>query len=586
MMKKYCKILSLVLSLILAINLLEIPAYANEVDSFEVINSDETGTDELEDENEPNEEGQNIPVVTEEDETGDKTRVEEDSLVEEKKESNLKEYISGLTFERVDNSTIKVSWNIQEDGFTGYTISVCSDEEMNTRVIEDIEIDSSDTKTYDITDLESGIQYYISVTPYVKNGEGDSVEEGVALKGSAILLNSPVVTATPGDAQVKLSWGKVSGATSYEIYEENSKKVVATVTGVSYTRTGLKNNVTYKYKVRAIAKIDNTTFASDWSETVSKVTKITTPGQVSGLTITPANKAAKLSWKKASGATSYYVYRYDTSTKKWTKIKTTTSTSYTNGSLKVGRKYSYRIYAVRTSGGVTVTGKVSSTVSLTAKEYLTGAVRNMYYKGKIKKKTSAYASSTGKKKIKTIKKGTSVTILSKSNKRCKVKLSNGKIYWVPYSAVRYTGCIYTTKDYTTADKTDFVNKKGYSSKTNYLIWISKYTQRVNIYKGSKGKWKLIRTCRVATGTHINRSPEGVHKITYKEKGWYYSTTYVKNVVHWSGKNSFHSRIYKYNGKLSSPAIGRPASHGCIRMYMEDINYIYKNMPIGTTVVSY
>ncbi|MBQ3404696.1 MAG: L,D-transpeptidase, partial [Oscillospiraceae bacterium] len=32
--------------------------------------------------------------------------------------------------------------------------------------------------------------------------------------------------------------------------------------------------------------------------------------------------------------------------------------------------------------------------------------------------------------------------------------------------------------------------------------------------------------------------------------------------------------------------GYPVSHGCVRMYTSDVQWIYNNCPIGTTVVVY
>ena len=146
--------------------------------------------------------------------------------------------------------------------------------------------------------------------------------------------------------------------------------------------------------------------------------------------------------------------------------------------------------------------------------------------------------------------------------------------------------IYTTKNYSKEVKLAFVNGKGYSSKTDYLIWISHYTQQVTIYKGSKKNWKIIRTFDCATGTASNHSPIGVYKITYKEPGWFYTSTKELYVTHFAGRNSFHTRPLWNSGAVQNPTIGKPASHGCIRCYNEDAKYIYDNMPVGTTVVSY
>ena len=50
---------------------------------------------------------------------------------------------------------------------------------------------------------------------------------------------------------------------------------------------------------------------------------------------------------------------------------------------------------------------------------------------------------------------------------------------------------------------------------------------------------------------------------------------------------FHSVIYskgKVLNKTSVQKLGRPASHGCIRLKVEHAKWIYENCPPGTTVV--
>lgn len=59
------------------------------------------------------------------------------------------------------------------------------------------------------------------------------------------------LTATPGNAQVSLSWSASADATSYEVVRDGT--VIATgVTSTSYTDTGLTNGVNYCYTVRAV----------------------------------------------------------------------------------------------------------------------------------------------------------------------------------------------------------------------------------------------------------------------------------------------------------------------------------------------
>ena len=158
----------------------------------------------------------------------------------------------------------------------------------------------------------------------------------------------------------------------------------------------------------------------------------------------------------------------------------------------------------------------------------------------------------------------------------------------------YTGN-YTLKwaqahDYTEAEKETFVNAKEYSSSTDYLVWVNLSMQRVNIFKGSTGAWDLIYSCIVGTGAPGRGTPIGVWKTTYKAWGGWTTATYtVKPVVGFKDNTgyAFHSRLF-YPGttKLSDSSIGYPVSHGCVRMYEADIQYIYNNIPLGTTVVVY
>ena len=97
---------------------------------------------------------------------------------------------------------------------------------------------------------------------------------------------------------------------------------------------------------------------------------------------------------------------------------------------------------------------------------------------------------------------------------------------------------------------------------------------------------MIRTFICATGTAKNHSPRGVFKITYKEKGWFYTSTKELYVTHYKGRNSFHTRPLWNNGSVQNPTIGKPASHGGVRFDNQDAKYIYDKMPRGTTVVSY
>ncbi len=148
-------------------------------------------------------------------------------------------------------------------------------------------------------------------------------------------------------------------------------------------------------------------------------------------------------------------------------------------------------------------------------------------------------------------------------------------------------------DYEDYEKEIWVNAKGYSSETNYLVWINLSMQRVNIFEGSKGNWSLIKSFIVGTGAPGHGTPVGTWYLSsYRiASGWTTSTYTCRPVTGFRVGNSnayaFHSRLY-YPGtnKLSDASIGYPVSHGCIRMYDDDAWYMYNKMPVNTTVVVY
>ena len=90
---------------------------------------------------------------------------------------------------------------------------------------------------------------------------------------------------------------------------------------------------------------------------------ISAVGKVASVKVSSTTQSSvALKWSKTSGAKSYLVYRYDTSAKKWTRIKNTTATNYTDSSLSSGKKHYYCVKAVATENGKTVTGDVSDVV--------------------------------------------------------------------------------------------------------------------------------------------------------------------------------------------------------------------------------
>lgn len=294
--------------------------------------------------------------------------------------------------------------------------------------------------------------------------------------------------------------------------------------------------------------------------------------------------AVELTWDAVEGADGYRVYAVKADGTK--AFKDTEKTTFMYDGLDNDSDYTF--YVVSIKKAERANGKKESdpsevTESTHIKYNDADECHAIWYNGKMKYKSKAFATSSSKKVVKYLPKNAPVKVLSRNSARSKV-LYNGTVYWVGRSKCKYTSSIYdSSRDWTTKAKEAYVNNN--SSSTKYLIFISQYTQRVNVYEGKKGAWKLIRTGLCATGVLSNKTPMGTFKTYKKEKGWYWKNRWCGPIVRFASKNSFHSLPMRYSGAIIDPTLGKPMSHGCIRLETPYIKYIH-SLPLKTTVMSY
>lgn len=173
------------------------------------------------------------------------------------------------------------------------------------------------------------------------------------------------VKATAGDA-VKLTWKKVKGASSYQIYRGEPKDewvyAIKTVKGNSYVDKKLKGGKTYCYYVvaRSGTKIS---FASN---TVSKkvLGKLAAPKMT--LKADSAARKFTISWKTVKNASKMEILRAtgDGAFKKWKVVPANRkSVSYSYGELKKGTQYRFALRAYYKTDGKTIYSNASNMVS-------------------------------------------------------------------------------------------------------------------------------------------------------------------------------------------------------------------------------
>ena len=131
-------------------------------------------------------------------------------------------------------------------------------------------------------------------------------------------------------------------------YTYNGKVKTPTATVKSSKGTTLKNGTDYTVSYASGRKMPGQyavkiTLKGNYSGSKTLYFTIL-PGVTSKIATATNSSAIKLTWKAVPGATGYRVFQYDSKTKKYVTLKTTTGTSYTVTKLRSGTNY---IFAVR-----------------------------------------------------------------------------------------------------------------------------------------------------------------------------------------------------------------------------------------------
>lgn len=160
---------------------------------------------------------------------------------------------------------------------------------------------------------------------------------------------APVITAgnRASDGKVTLKWKEVYGAEKYAIYRATARNGEYvrqyTTTSTSYTNTTSKANVTYYYKVMALAS-RTASANSAFSNIAARTCDVAAP------VVKASNNAETgkvvLKWKPVEGAAKYEVYRSGTKNGTYKLYCTLTGTTYTNRTANAGYTYYYKVKAI------------------------------------------------------------------------------------------------------------------------------------------------------------------------------------------------------------------------------------------------
>lgn len=261
----------------------------------------------------------------------------------------------------VSYKSLSVEWSINSNA-DGYEIY--RSEKSGELGVKIKTVNSRDTVRF-TNDVTTGKTYYYTVRPFILvDGAPAGSVYSKQMSGKAVLSTPVLKAASASYSSIKLTWGKVEGASGYVIYRSKSKygnyTAIKTLAGgayTSYTNTGLTTGTGYYYKIKAYRGSYYST-ASAAASAVPTLSKPPTPS------VSKASSGyVKVKWKGISGETGYQIYRAKSKNGKYTKVKSVkmASSKYPYAKIKAAKKktYYYKVRAYKKVGSKTVYSQFS-----------------------------------------------------------------------------------------------------------------------------------------------------------------------------------------------------------------------------------
>ena len=222
--------------------------------------------------------------------------------------------------------------------------------------------------SYTNKSVNTGTAYYYRLRAYRLVSGKKVYGPWSAVASAKTVLTAP---AAPKAAaltynSIKLTWGKVAGASKYEIYRATSLtgsyKLLAATSSASYTNKSVDTGTTYYYKVAAYRLVSGKKVYGPYSATVSAKTALTA-SPASPKAVPLSYSSVKLFWRKVTGASGYEVSRATSANGIYSPVASAPSTTCTDTAADTGTTYYYKIRAYRLVSGNRVYGPYSAIVS-------------------------------------------------------------------------------------------------------------------------------------------------------------------------------------------------------------------------------
>ena len=207
------------------------------------------------------------------------------------------------------------------------------------------------TTSYADTTVHDANSYTYTVDAFdaAGNTSATAAVDASTPDGTPPSVPAGVQATAAGATSVTVSWAAASdnvAVAGYTVYRDGLE--VATLTGRSYTDTGLNSATSYSYTVSAYDAAGNTSAES--TAATATTPDVTAPSVPAGLTATATGgNTVNVAWSPATdnvGVAGYFVYRNGVN------IATATGTTMTDGGLTSSTTYTYAVVAFDAAGNV------------------------------------------------------------------------------------------------------------------------------------------------------------------------------------------------------------------------------------------
>ncbi len=249
-------------------------------------------------------------------------------------------------------TSLEIKWRKVSNAY-GYRIQRSTSKSKGFKTIATVK--SGTAVSYEDKKLKTGRKYYYRVQALNRvNKKLGYSGYSSASSGATITGTSMVYARSKSSTSMEVAWKKDPKATGYRVKRSTSEK------GTYQVVSEIKKNSTLKYIDKTISTGKKYYYAIE-----SVVTKNGVPNysgnskpvaarnikRVSVTSMATGEKGVTLNWAKVAGANSYQITRSEEAGGKFTQIanlKGGSNTSFTDTNTSVGKRYYYKIRAIKT----------------------------------------------------------------------------------------------------------------------------------------------------------------------------------------------------------------------------------------------